>query len=165
MRYLLGLTLLLAVAIPSRADSFSFTFTSSTFSGSGLIEASQLAPSPSLANLFVISSLSGMMNGQAISMTANTQGIIFHRADDSWGLDPTGSGVYFTDAGGTSWSLFLFSQPIRNMLVNNAAGGFRTEVQLSIVRISEPSTLAMIAVGLALATLLFRRSARRSFSN
>jgi glucose dehydrogenase len=158
MRYLLGLVVLLCISIPSRADSFMFSFSGAGFSGSGMIEASQLTTS----NIFLISSLSGMMNGQSILDTPNTQGVVFHGVNDSWGLDPTGSGIFFTDASGISWGLFLFDNPVRDVLFNNGSG-FRTQVQLNIARVPEPSTWAMLVVALALITLFLRLSPSRRF--
>lgn len=149
MRCLLIVWTFLVISLPSRADTFTFSFTGVDlpYSGSGIINASQYSAIPTV---FLISSLAGTMNSGDISMTSGSQGVICQNPDGTFGLDHTGSGIYFTDALGTGWGFYLFSGPLRSMLIGDAVGAARTRINLDIERVPEPGTGLLIASSLLL---------------
>jgi hypothetical protein len=141
----MGVLLMVLLMQPTaKADSFTFSFVSSTYSGSGFIQANQFV----IPSIYIVSFISGSMNGLPLFVTPITQSVVYNvPGTNLFTLDPTGSGIYFTTSDGTSWAMFRFDNPVSDIIVKNA-GGPVTQIYLSIVRVPEPSTLLLLGIGL-----------------
>jgi hypothetical protein len=162
----LAIFALVSVAPKAYADAFSFTFATdpvgcaSTGNCSGIVDATgtfttaALGATPGFSGTqtYAITSITGAMNGGAMTLLAGNTGAVWqpNPGQAVYGLFPFFP-VQFS-ANGTQWNLIPDSlfPPGTDSLLTNSSGTIFNDVSLTITPMSvpEPSTLAFIALSL-----------------
>jgi len=150
----------LFTAAPSFADTFDFTVT-----GVGISASGQFVTNPQSGGTFLITDLTGTQNGQTLTLI----GVNGFAGNDNLLLSGFPAldfaGVSFA-AGGVDYNLYFNSYggfPLFGGALDyyetSTSGVLGTEVQFSVTPAPEPSSVLLLAAGLACLAFLLRRTA------
>jgi PEP-CTERM motif len=159
-------TIGMAIASPASAAQFGFTFATSTalfggpVMGSGIFTTSDTAMTIAGRTAFVVTSISGMVNGIAIAAPTGNYGNYF----TTGGSFLDGSGVKFNNANGGRID-FFFQDNAQQYRVNTFSPGsssFVTATSVAVAAVPEATTWAMMLAGFGIvgSTLRRRRTVR-----
>ena len=156
----------MAIASPASAAQFGFTFDTNqrlfggAVTGSGVFTTSDTAMTIAGRTAFAITSITGMVNGNAIAAPTGSYGNYFTTGPAF--LD--GSGVIFNDTSGGRID-FFFQDSVSRYRVNTFSPGSSSFVSASSARVAAPvpeiTTWAMMLAGFGIVGASLRRRTRR----
>jgi hypothetical protein len=156
----------MAITSPASAAQFGFTFATSTalfggpVMGSGIFTTSDTATTVAGRTAFVITSISGIVNGIAIAAPTGNYGNYF----TTGGTFLDGSGVKFNNANGGRID-FFYQDTAQQYRVNTFSPGsssFVNATSAAVAAVPEATTWAMMLAGFGIvgSTLRRRRTVR-----
>lgn len=155
----------MAIACPANAAQYLITFTTNqpllgpSQSGTATITTSNtLTTSPLGVMGYMITSITGMLNGSVITGLSGFQGSDNYYFTSGSFVDNSGLG--FTTAGGTSASLYFASAVQRYQLTTTSpfSTGYVTATSTAVAGVPEPGVWAMMIMGFGLMGASMRRN-------